>query len=77
MDKRPEITIQDVYLGPLIYEKIQKEKNLNLNNKNEKINNNKKIPSNNVIERGEIQYKEKLSENLIPTIIRNNKNNNI
>ena len=77
MDKRPEITIQDVYLGPLIYEKIQNEKNLNLNNKNEKININKKIPSNNVIERGEIQYKEKLSENLIPTIVRNNKNNNI
>jgi hypothetical protein len=75
MDKRPEITIQDVYLGPLIYEKIQKEKNLN--NKNEKINDDKKkIPSNIIIERGEIQYKEKLSENLIPTIVRNNKNNN-
>ncbi len=76
MEKRPEITIQDVYLGPLIYKKIQKEKNLN--NKNEKINDDKKkIPSNNIIERGEIQYKEKLSENLIPTIVRNNKNNNI
>ena len=75
MEKRPEITIQDVYLGPLIYEKIQKEKNLN--NKNEKINDDKKkIPSNNIVERGEIQYKEKLSENLIPTIVRNNKNNN-
>lgn len=74
MEKRPEITIQDVYLGPLIYEKIQSEKNSS--NKNEKINSNKKTLSNNVIERGEIQYKEKLSENLIPTIVRNNKNNN-
>ena len=75
MEKRPEITIQDVYLGPLIYEKIQNEKNSNY--KKEKTNSNQKNPSNNVIERGEIQYKEKLSENLIPTIVRNNKNNNI
>jgi hypothetical protein len=76
MEKRPQITIQDVYLGPLIYEKIQNEKN---KNKNDELNlniNNTIIPSNNVIERDEIQYKEKLSENLIPSIIRNNNKNN-